>query len=87
MTALANAAKQHRCRATLGNGPKTAACHPRNSRIGKVSPTAPKDKYRPKKPNTSGIDNGEKWSEREDSNLRPPAPEAGALPGCATLRP
>ena len=27
------------------------------------------------------------WSEREDSNLRPPAPEAGALPGCATLRP
>ena len=26
------------------------------------------------------------WSEREDSNLRPPAPEAGALPGCATLR-
>ena len=27
------------------------------------------------------------WSEREDSNLRPPAPEAGALPDCATLRP
>ena len=26
------------------------------------------------------------WSEREDSNLRPPAPEAGALPDCATLR-
>src|SRR5512138_2636845 len=24
----------------------------------------------------------EKWSERQDSNLRPPAPEAGALPGC-----
>ena len=30
---------------------------------------------------------GDNWSEREDSNLRPPAPEAGALPGCATLRP
>lgn len=30
---------------------------------------------------------GNSWSEREDSNLRPPAPEAGALPGCATLRP
>ncbi len=27
-----------------------------------------------------------KWSGREDSNLRPPAPEAGALPGCATPR-
>lgn len=26
------------------------------------------------------------WSERKDSNLRPPAPKAGALPGCATLR-
>ena len=27
-----------------------------------------------------------KWSERQDLNLRPPAPQAGALPGCATLR-
>ena len=26
------------------------------------------------------------WSEREDSNLRPPRPERGALPDCATLR-
>ena len=26
------------------------------------------------------------WSGREDSNLRPPAPKAGALPGCATPR-
>ena len=26
------------------------------------------------------------WSEWGDSNSRPPAPEAGALPGCATLR-
>ena len=26
------------------------------------------------------------WSERKDSNLRLPAPKAGALPGCATLR-
>jgi hypothetical protein len=26
------------------------------------------------------------WSGREDSNLRPPAPKAGALPGCATSR-
>ena len=29
----------------------------------------------------------EKWSEREDLNLRPPQPHCGALPGCATLRP
>ena len=26
------------------------------------------------------------WSGREESNLRPPAPHAGALPGCATSR-
>ncbi len=26
------------------------------------------------------------WSGREDSNLRLPAPKAGALPGCATPR-
>src|SRR5690348_333515 len=28
----------------------------------------------------------ESWSGREDLNLRPPAPKAGALPGCATPR-
>jgi hypothetical protein len=28
----------------------------------------------------------EKWSERRDSNSRPSAPKADALPGCATLR-
>jgi site-specific DNA recombinase len=28
----------------------------------------------------------EQWSGREDLNLRPPAPKAGALPGCATPR-
>src|SRR5438477_4657888 len=27
-----------------------------------------------------------KWSGREELNLRPPAPHAGALPGCATPR-
>src|SRR5690606_15581795 len=27
-----------------------------------------------------------RWSGRQDSNLRPPAPKAGALPGCATPR-
>src|SRR5438128_4602143 len=27
-----------------------------------------------------------RWSEYKDSNLGPPAPKAGALPGCATLR-
>ena len=26
------------------------------------------------------------WSGREDLNLRPPGPEPGALPGCATPR-
>src|SRR3954468_11741480 len=28
----------------------------------------------------------EGWSEWQDLNLRPPRPERGALPGCATLR-
>ena len=33
------------------------------------------------------IDNySEVWSGRQDLNLRPPAPQAGALPGCATPR-
>ena len=27
-----------------------------------------------------------KWSGREDLNLRPPDPQSGALPGCATPR-
>src|SRR5438874_7868819 len=27
------------------------------------------------------------WSGRRDLNSRPPAPKAGALPGCATSRP
>jgi 4-amino-4-deoxy-L-arabinose transferase-like glycosyltransferase len=31
-------------------------------------------------------DTGEDWSGRPDSNGRPPAPKAGALPGCATPR-
>ena len=26
------------------------------------------------------------WSEYKDSNLGPPGPKPGALPGCATLR-
>jgi hypothetical protein len=29
---------------------------------------------------------GEFWSEWQDLNLRPPRPERGALPDCATLR-
>ncbi len=29
---------------------------------------------------------GKEWSEWQDLNLRPPRPERGALPGCATLR-
>ena len=28
----------------------------------------------------------ETWSGRKDSNLRPPGPKPGALPGCATPR-
>jgi hypothetical protein len=32
------------------------------------------------------VERGEKWSGRADLNGRPPAPKAGALPGCATPR-
>ena len=32
------------------------------------------------------VDYREKWSGRQDSNLRPSAPKADALPGCATPR-
>ncbi len=34
-----------------------------------------------------GAPGGGKWSGRADLNGRPPAPKAGALPGCATPRP
>jgi hypothetical protein len=38
-------------------------------------------------PNSMGlICLGKDWSEWQDLNLRPPRPERGALPGCATLR-
>jgi hypothetical protein len=30
---------------------------------------------------------GQNWSGREDLNFRPPDPETGALPSCATPRP
>ena len=33
-----------------------------------------------------GLKDGEEWSGREDLNLRPPGPEPGALPDCATPR-
>lgn len=36
-----------------------------------------------KKPRQSGVFG---WSEWSDSNTRPPRPERGALPDCATLR-
>src|SRR5262249_27251789 len=36
--------------------------------------------------NTDGLISRRSWSEWGDLNSRPPAPEAGALPGCATLR-
>src|SRR5262245_32310563 len=35
---------------------------------------------------TAVAPNGPPWSGREDSNLRHPAPKAGALPDCATPR-
>src|SRR6202011_91869 len=38
------------------------------------------------RPATARPRNRKKWSGREDLNLRPPAPKAGALPGCATPR-
>src|SRR6267142_5245266 len=34
-----------------------------------------------------GNERTSKWSGRQDLNLRPPPPQGGALPGCATPRP
>ena len=34
----------------------------------------------------TGIPPANEWSGRQDSNLRHPAPKAGALPNCATSR-
>ena len=44
--------------------------------------------HRPKtiKPKESFRPLGFNWSGRQDLNLRPPAPHAGALPSCATPR-
>ena len=36
--------------------------------------------------NSNGFFRAVAWSGREDLNLRPPRPERGALPGCATPR-
>ena len=41
---------------------------------------------RMRKQETAVLTDWKDWSGREDSNLRPPAPKAGALPGCATPR-
>src|SRR5437763_12277550 len=38
------------------------------------------------RPGRRTISRFDDWSGREDLNLRPPAPHAGALPGCATPR-
>ena len=40
-----------------------------------------------RKPADAGYQRAWGWSGREDSNLRPPEPHSGALPGCATPRP
>ena len=46
--------------------------------------------YRQFRINCQGLERliycGFKWSGRQDLNLRPPAPHAGALPNCATSR-
>ena len=42
--------------------------------------------YRPLRKGIDRVGGLEKWSGRLDLNQRPPAPHAGALPGCATPR-
>src|SRR5688572_26093674 len=44
------------------------------------------DGARDEHPRTVPTRDGEIWSGREDLNLRPPDPQSGALPGCATPR-
>src|SRR5882724_3199492 len=43
-------------------------------------------RYRCRKSDAGLLSIGKDWSEWQDLNLRPPRPERGALPGCATLR-
>src|SRR6185312_3464237 len=69
----------------------------RNERVRPGSPEANEMADRPfRGPNARSVSDGpgiplkviggKEWSEREDLNLRPPAPQADALPGCATFR-
>ena len=71
----------------IASGPGSIDSHP-NGTIGVVSPVpiirvAETTWLCPGRP-AGG--NREEWSGRPDSNWRPPAPKAGALPGCATPR-
>ena len=72
----------------LGRGPGAehlaAERHPRGR-----APRAGDHRRRqgPSGAESRGAPGGGKWSGRADLNGRPPAPKAGALPGCATPRP
>jgi hypothetical protein len=51
-----------------------------------VRPRKPGSNANRKSPRNLSITRALIWSGREDLNLRPPAPHAGTLPGCATPR-
>ena len=53
--------------------------------FGTVEAKEKRKRWKRRSINSFGI-NREIWSGRGDSNARPPAPKAGALPGCATPR-
>ena len=55
----------------------------RPDRLGTLSRRSPAARDR----STAGSAGAEKWSGREDSNLRPLQPHCSALPNCATARP
>jgi hypothetical protein len=68
-------------------GAREAACGAAPERQGAIRHATPE------RPALAGARNGmagypgAKWSERRDLNPRPPDPQSGALPSCATLRP
>ena len=80
------------CFCQLGNNPRLREWSGQEdlnfSRYGACEPAAeiPSEAEGPKFTGAPIGNSKEKWSGREDLNLRPPGPEPGALPGCATPR-
>ena len=72
-------------RAALRAVQNGSPCRFVNLGSGSIFPKQFPQKFRPQA-SARGLNFCGNWSGREDLNLRPPAPHAGTLPGCATPR-